>query len=267
MAYQQGLCVEKQFKGGQNWVHEKDKLWWFPGGGTHFKHGAADYIERLGNMITDDTGDLRSAGVVQVLDVGCASQLIFFLWIYNVFCSKDGHENQIQFALERGIGAMTAAIATKQLPYPSSSFEMVHCSRCRVDWHENAPPAYRKDKDYPLIWDKLVNLTSAMCWKLIAQKVQTAIWVKQENEACLLHNAEMKQINICDTVDDMKPSWKTPLRDCIPRRSAHTNHRNCLPDQNVFLHIQRVSVKLVSLKKSFLQMPYSGKIKLAITGR
>lgn len=35
-----------EVKGGQNWVHEKDKLWWFPGGGTHFKHGAAQYIER-----------------------------------------------------------------------------------------------------------------------------------------------------------------------------------------------------------------------------
>ncbi|KAJ6380840.1 hypothetical protein OIU77_029690 [Salix suchowensis] len=185
-----------EVKGGQNWVHEKDKLWWFPGGGTHFKHGAADYIERLGNMITDDTGDLRSAGVVQVLDVGCGvasfSAYLLPLDIQTMsFAPKDGHENQIQFALERGIGAMTAAIATKQLPYPSSSFEMVHCSRCRVDWHENggilikevnrllrdngyfvysAPPAYRKDKDYPLIWDKLVNLTSAMCWKLIAQK-------------------------------------------------------------------------------------------------
>lgn len=35
-----------EVKGGQNWVHEKDQLWWFPGGGTHFKHGAAEYIQR-----------------------------------------------------------------------------------------------------------------------------------------------------------------------------------------------------------------------------
>jgi hypothetical protein len=35
-----------EVKGGQNWVHEKGKLWWFPGGGTHFKHGALEYIER-----------------------------------------------------------------------------------------------------------------------------------------------------------------------------------------------------------------------------
>ena len=93
----------------------------------------------------------------------------------------------------------------------------------------SAPPVYRKDKDYPLIWDKLVNLTSAMCWKLIAWEVQTAIWVKPENESCLAWNAEIKQINICDSVDDRKPSWKTPLRDCIPRRSAQRNSQKLPP--------------------------------------
>ena len=36
-----------EVKGGQNWVHEKDQFWWFPGGGTHFKHGASEYIQRL----------------------------------------------------------------------------------------------------------------------------------------------------------------------------------------------------------------------------
>ncbi|KVI03469.1 probable methyltransferase PMT6 [Cynara cardunculus var. scolymus] len=230
-----------EVKGGQNWVHEKDQLWWFPGGGTHFKHGASEYIQRLGNMTTDETGDLRSAGVYQVLDVGCGvASFSAYLLPLNVqtmsFAPKDGHENQIQFALERGIAAMISALSTKQLPYPSRSFEMVHCSRCRVDWHENdgillkeinrllrpngyfvysAPPAYRKDKDYPIIWDKLVNITSGMCWKLIARKIQTAIWMKEADQACLQHNAEQNLVNICDSVDDHKPSWKTPLRNCV----------------------------------------------------
>ncbi|KAK1420702.1 hypothetical protein QVD17_22517 [Tagetes erecta] len=230
-----------EVKGGQNWVHDKGELWWFPGGGTHFKHGATEYIERLGNMTTNETGDLRSSGVYQVLDVGCGvasfSAYLLPLKIQTMsFAPKDGHENQIQFALERGIGSMISAIATKQLPYPSNSFEMVHCSRCRVDWHENdgillkevnrllrpngyfvysAPPAYRKDKDFPLIWEKLVNITSGMCWKLIAKKVQTAIWIKDATQSCLENNAEKMLVKICDSVDDHKPSWKTPLRNCV----------------------------------------------------
>ncbi|KAI4375943.1 hypothetical protein MLD38_013754 [Melastoma candidum] len=244
-----------EVKGGQNWVHEFDQLWWFPGGGTHFKHGAAEYIQRLGNMITDETGDLRTAGVVQVLDVGCGvasfSAYLLPLDIQTMsFAPKDGHENQIQFALERGIGAMIAAIATKQLPYPTSSFEMVHCSRCRVDWHENdgillkevdrvlrpdgyfvysAPPAYKKDKEYPIIWDKLVKLTKAMCWKLIAQKVQTAIWMKPGNQSCLLQKAEDKLIDICEQEKESQPSWNIPLKNCVKLSVAKTESKNLPP--------------------------------------
>lgn len=244
-----------EVKGGQNWVHEMNQLWWFPGGGTHFKHGAPEYIQRLGNMTTNETGDLRSAGVFQVLDVGCGvasfSAYLLPLDIQTMsFAPKDGHENQIQFALERGIGAMISAISTKQLPYPSNSFEMVHCSRCRVDWHENdgillkeldrllryngyfvysAPPAYRKDKDFPFIWDKLVNLTSAMCWKLIARKVQTAIWIKQEDQSCLLHNAEQNLFNVCDPDYDSGTSWNKPLRNCIILGTSRSDSQKLPP--------------------------------------
>ena len=30
----------------QNRVDEKNRLWWFPGGGTHSKHGVAEYVQR-----------------------------------------------------------------------------------------------------------------------------------------------------------------------------------------------------------------------------
>lgn len=259
-----------EVKGGQNWVHEKDKLWWFPGGGTHFKHGAPEYIQRLGNMTTNRTGDLLTAGVAQVLDVGCgvASFAAYLLQLdiqTMSFAPKDGHENQIQFALERGIGAMISVLSTKQLPFPDNSFGMVHCSRCRVDWHKNdgvllkeldrllrpngyfvysAPPAYRKDKDYPIIWEKLINLTTAMCWKLIAQEVQTAIWLKEENQSCQLQNAEKKLLNICDAMDDSRPSWKTPLQNCIKRGSEQVDSQHLPPRSS---HLSMYSKSLESI--------------------
>lgn len=243
-----------EVKGGQNWVHPKNNLWWFPGGGTHFKNGASEYIQRLGNMATNETGDLRSAGVVQVLDVGCGvasfAAYLLPLEIQTMsFAPKDGHENQIQFALERGISAMISALATKQLPYPSGSFDMIHCSRCRVDWHENdgillkeadrllrnngyfvysAPPAYRKDKDYPFIWEKLVNITSAMCWKLISRKVQTAIWIKQDDRSCRLHSAGQNLLRICDSLEDSSPSWKTPMGNCVRLSSVQSHSQKLL---------------------------------------
>lgn len=93
-------------------------------------------------MITNETGDLRSAGVVQVLDVGCGvasfSAYLLPLDIRKMsFAPKDSHENQIQFALERGIRAMISALSTSQLPFPTGSFEMFQCSRCCIDFHEN----------------------------------------------------------------------------------------------------------------------------------
>lgn len=262
-----------EVKGGQNWVHDKGKLWWFPGGGTHFKHGASEYIERLGNMTTNSTGDLRSAGVVQVLDVGCGvasfSAYLLPLDIQTMsFAPKDGHENQIQFALERGIGAMISVLATKQLPYPGNSFEMVHCSRCRVDWHENdgillkevdrllrpngyfvysAPPAYRKDKDFPVIWEKLVNITTAMCWKLIAKHVQTAIWVKPEVESCRQKNADMKLLNICESNDNVSPSWKIPLMNCV-RLNKDKSEIQKLPSRPDRLSFYFKSLEMIGVK-------------------
>lgn len=73
------------------------------------------------------------------LDVGCGvASWGGYLLSRNVLtlsiAPKDVHENQIQFALERGIPAMVAALATQRLNYPSHAFELIHCSRCRVNW-------------------------------------------------------------------------------------------------------------------------------------
>lgn len=74
-----------------------------------------------------------------VLDVGCGvASFGAYLMSRNVLtmsvAPKDVHENQIQFALERGVPAMVAAFATHRLLYPSQAFELIHCSRCRINW-------------------------------------------------------------------------------------------------------------------------------------
>lgn len=73
------------------------------------------------------------------LDVGCGvASFGAYLMSRNVLtlsvAPKDVHENQIQFALERGVPAMVAAFATRRLLYPSQAFDLVHCSRCRINW-------------------------------------------------------------------------------------------------------------------------------------
>jgi hypothetical protein len=73
------------------------------------------------------------------LDVGCGvASFGAYLLSRNVItmsiAPKDVHENQIQFALERGVPAMVAAFATRRLLYPSQAFDLIHCSRCRIKW-------------------------------------------------------------------------------------------------------------------------------------
>lgn len=75
-----------------------------------------------------------------VLDVGCGvASFGGFLFERDVLtmslAPKDEHEAQVQFALERGIPAISAVMGTKRLPYPGRVFDVVHCARCRVPWH------------------------------------------------------------------------------------------------------------------------------------
>ena len=75
-----------------------------------------------------------------VLDVGCGvASFGGFLFDRNVltmsFAPKDEHEAQVQFALERGIPAISAVMGTQRLPFSSGVFDLVHCARCRVPWH------------------------------------------------------------------------------------------------------------------------------------
>jgi hypothetical protein len=75
-----------------------------------------------------------------ILDVGCG---VASFGGYNFerdvltmsFAPKDEHEAQVQFALERGIPAISAVMGSQRLPFPSRVFDLIHCARCRVPWH------------------------------------------------------------------------------------------------------------------------------------
>lgn len=74
-----------------------------------------------------------------VLDVGCGVATFgAFLLSRNVtalsIAPKNVHGKQIQFALERGVPAMVASFATHRLLYPSQAFDLIHCSRCQINW-------------------------------------------------------------------------------------------------------------------------------------
>lgn len=81
------------------------------------------------------------------LDIGCGvASFGAFLMQRNVttlsIAPKDVHENQIQFALERGVPALVAVLATHRLPFPSQAFDLIHCSRCRINWTRDGTSSF-----------------------------------------------------------------------------------------------------------------------------
>ncbi|CAI9774006.1 unnamed protein product [Fraxinus pennsylvanica] len=227
-------------KGGQNWIIiDKDKFK-FPGGGTQFIHGADQYLDQIEKMIPEIAFGHHTR---VALDVGCGvASFGAYLLSRNVttlsVAPKDVHENQIQFALERGVPAMVAAFVTRRLLYPSQAFDFIHCSRCRINWTRDdgilllevnrllraggyfawaAQPVYKHEAILKEQWEEMVNLTSRLCWKLVKKEGYIAIWQKPLNNSCYLSRKEGTKPQLCDPDDDPDSVWYVDLKACITR--------------------------------------------------
>lgn len=226
-------------KGGQNWmIRDKDKFK-FPGGGTQFIHGADQYLNQISQMIPEIAFGLHTR---VVLDIGCGvASFGAYLMSRNVttlsIAPKDVHENQIQFALERGVPAMVAAFTTRRLPYPSQAYDLIHCSRCRINWTRDdgilllevnrllraggyfawaAQPVYKHEPILEEQWKEMVNLTTRLCWELVKKEGYIAIWQKPLNNSCYI-SREAGTPPLCDKDDDPDNVWYVKLKPCITR--------------------------------------------------
>ncbi|PSS30236.1 Methyltransferase [Actinidia chinensis var. chinensis] len=232
-----------EVKGHQNWVKVTGDYLTFPGGGTQFKHGALHYIDFIQQSLPDIAWGKRSR---VVLDVGCGvASFGGFLFERNVitmsFAPKDEHEAQVQFALERGIPAISAVMGTKRLPFPGRVFDVVHCARCRVPWHIeggklllelnrvlrpggffiwSATPVYQKLAEDVEIWTAMKKLTKSICWEEVqitkdrVNSVGIAIYQKTISNECYEKRSETEP-PLCQDSDDPNAAWKVPLQACI----------------------------------------------------
>ncbi|CAN4105519.1 unnamed protein product [Withania somnifera] len=242
-----------EVKGHQNWVKVSGEYTTFPGGGTQFKHGALHYIDFI----------QQSAPVIAwgnrtrvVLDVGCGvASFGGYLFEKDVLtmslAPKDEHEAQVQFALERGIPAISAVMGTKRLPFPSRVFDLVHCARCRVPWHIeggklllelnrvlrpgglfvwSATPVYQKLPEDVEIWEAMSKLTNAMCWELIAKTkdrvngVGAAVYRKPTSNECY-EQRSTDAPPLCQGYDDPNAAWNVPLQACMHKAPVATSER------------------------------------------
>ncbi|KAL5754537.1 hypothetical protein ACOSP7_022757 [Xanthoceras sorbifolium] len=240
-------------KGHQNWVKVTGEFLTFPGGGTQFIHGALHYIDVIQEAVPDIAWGKNTR---VVLDVGCGvASFGGFLFDRDVltmsFAPKDEHEAQVQFALERGIPAISAVMGTQRLPFPSKVFDLLHCARCRVPWHIeggmlllelnrvlrpggyfvwSATPVYQKLEEDVEIWNAMSSLTVSMCWELVTIRMDKinsagfAIYRKPNTNECYDKRKDNSP-PMCKTDDDPNAAWYVPLQACLHRLAVSDEER------------------------------------------
>ncbi|CAA6663322.1 unnamed protein product [Spirodela intermedia] len=240
-------------KGHQNWVKVSGEYLTFPGGGTQFIHGALHYIDFIQRSVRNISWGKRTR---VVLDVGCGvASFGGYLFERDVlamsFAPKDEHEAQVQFALERGIPAISAVMGSQRLPFPSKVFDLIHCARCRVPWHAeggalllelnrllrpggyfvwSATPVYQKLKDDVEIWRAMMALTKSMCWELVTirkdrlNSVGAAFFRKPISNECY-DSRQQKAPPLCREDDDPDVAWYVSLQSCMHRVPTEASER------------------------------------------
>ncbi|KAJ6841342.1 putative methyltransferase PMT26 [Iris pallida] len=237
-------------KGHQNWVKVSGEYLTFPGGGTQFKNGALHYIDKIQEALPDIAWGRKSR---VVLDVGCGvASFGGYLFERDVltmsFAPNDEHEAQVQFALERGIPAISAVMGTKRLPFPGRVYDAIHCARCRVPWHIeggmlllelnrllrpggyfvwSATPVYQNLPEDVEIWEAMSALTKSMCWKMVKKTKDTynqvglAIYRKPTDNKCYEQRKENNP-PLCKDSDDPNAAWNISLLACMHKIPVDT---------------------------------------------
>ncbi|KAL0376800.1 UNVERIFIED_CONTAM: putative methyltransferase PMT3 [Sesamum calycinum] len=227
------------------WPKSRDEVWKVNIPHTHL---ATEKSDQNWMMLNFSNNNLNNEGRLRtVFDVGCGvasfgGYLLSSDIIAMSLAPNDVHQNQIQFALERGIPAYLGVLGTKRLPYPSRSFELAHCSRCRIDWLQrdgillleldrvlrpggyfaySSPEAYAQDEEDLRIWKEMSALVERMCWRIASKRNQTVIWQKPLTNDCYMERAPGTQPPLCRSDDDPDAVWGVLMEACISPYSEH----------------------------------------------
>ncbi|XP_047961197.1 probable methyltransferase PMT10 [Salvia hispanica] len=212
----------------------------FSGDGPQFISGMDKYLDQISKMVPEIAFG-RHTRVALDISSGPANFGAYLLE-RNVttlsIATSDVHPNQIELALERGLPAMIAAFGRRRLPYPSQAFDLIHCSRCGVNWTVDggillleanrllrgggyfvweAEPVYKYDNELGEQWRAMEDLTSNICWELVNKEEYIAIWQKPVNNSCYLSRDPNVQPSLCNTDDNPDNIWYADVKACIAR--------------------------------------------------
>ncbi|KAK6802793.1 hypothetical protein RDI58_000576 [Solanum bulbocastanum] len=208
-----------------------------------------DHSHLIAEMIgLGSDAEFLQAGVRTVLDIGCGfgsfgGHLLSLKLMALCVAEYESSGSQVQFALERGLPAVIGNFISKQLPFPSLSYDMVHCAQCGIIWDSKdglflieidrvlkpggyfiltSPTTQPQQQDSSTSAKKgsmsipLEEFTKKLCWSLLGQQEETFIWQKTVNSQCY---SSQLSIPICKG-EDMQLYYQ-PLAHCISGTSSN----------------------------------------------
>ncbi|KAL8030276.1 hypothetical protein ABFX02_14G276000 [Erythranthe guttata] len=203
-----------------------------------------DYAHQIAEIIgLRNVSYFTQAGVRTILDIECGygslgAHLSSNQLLTMCLANYEASGSQVQLTLERGLPAIIGSFTSKQLPYPSLSFDMIHCVRCHVDWDKKdgiylfevdrllRPGGYFVWTD-PLInsqrsvrdkanlkkWNTVRSLTENLCWEMLPQQDDTVVWKKTSKKNC--YSARKAGSPLCSKGHDNESPYYRPLQSCI----------------------------------------------------
>ncbi|WOL08708.1 hypothetical protein Cni_G17461 [Canna indica] len=211
--------------------------------GSIMVDGVEDYTHQIAEMIgLQNESNFIEAGIRTVLDIGCGfgsfgAHLFSKQLLTMCIANYEASGSQVQITLERGIPAMIGSFSSRQLPYPSLSFDMLHCARCEVEWEKNdgiflvevdrllRPGGYfvwtsqmnthrsQRDKENQKKWSIIRDFAENLCWDMLSQQDETIVWKKTSRRKC--YSSKKAGPEICGRSHDAESPYYQPLNPCI----------------------------------------------------
>ncbi|XP_047953567.1 probable methyltransferase PMT5 [Salvia hispanica] len=214
-----------------------------------------DYSNQIAKMIgLGSDNEFHQAGVRNVLDIGCGfgsfgAHLLSLKLMAVCMAAYESTGSQVQLALERGLPAIIGNFFSRQLPFPSLSYDMVHCAQCGIFWDDKdgmflievdrvlkpggylvlTSPRSRGRRSSPgskrgSASSPFEQFIKTLCWNLLSEQDGTFIWQKTTDSHCY---ASIKDLfPLCEREDGL--SYYKPLVKCI----SGTTSKHWTPIQN-----------------------------------
>ncbi|XP_061338510.1 probable pectin methyltransferase QUA2 isoform X2 [Gastrolobium bilobum] len=204
--------------------------------------GVEDYSHQIAEMIgLRNESNFIQAGVRTILDIGCGygsfgAHLFHSQLLTMCIANYEPSGSQVQLTLERGLPAMIASFTSKQLPYPSLSFDMLHCARCGIDWDQKdgillieadrllkpggyfvwtSPLTNARNKENQIRWKFVHDFTKNLCWEMLSQQDETVVWKKTSKKSCYTSRKPGSGPSLCGKGHDVESPYYRELENCI----------------------------------------------------